>query len=768
MENKKAIQLIAPAGDVQSLKLAIYYHADAVYLGIDKFNARLSADNFKLDNLSQWVGYCHIFGVKVFLTLNTIIKQAEFKDAVDIAYAAYNANVDALIVTDLGLINFLQKHLPQMPLHFSTQMNIHNQLGCTLAAKLGAKAIVVSRETSEDDILSMSKCGAELEAFVQGALCVSISGQCYLSSIADGNSGNRGLCKQPCRQYYTCIEKSKEINRGFLLSPKDLCAGRNDRLRKLIDCGVTKLKIEGRLRRPSYVAQSVKSYRKALDTDLTFNEKDFNELAVQFNRGNFTSGYDEDVISIDVQGHIGIKAGEAYRASKTAFTIKSDLILSKDDGFKLLREGKEIGTAVLSGNKKQEYFFESNCEVKDGDVLRLTTDSVINQELCSVSPKAVVDITFIANAGKPVSVKLSCMGKTVEKFGDIAESAINQPLEKGRIFQQLAKLPEPFCLGETIIEADGIFMPIANINKLRREGIIELINLLAPNLRQPQKNPIELTVEEKLFAKCENAEKLTILCVSEYIALEQIDWNLVDYTVINPFTFSIQTVEKMLSRIKMPKEKVLLHLPSFATNSDITILKQLIKDCSIQGVVADNLYGIMLGIDCNVGVFGGLGLNLANDYAVEQINALCSSQPFVLLSKELSFNDIKTISAHNKSFFTFGDFTVMSLRHCPGKLNLKTNCKTCAAKPLQYVDKGNRKFYLCPRKIKTCTWDVFNGLQLSAGLKGVKEINSHYISFLLQNNKANINNILAACKRVEDLETTDFTTTYGLYKRGVN
>lgn len=772
----KKTELIAPAGEASGLKLAIYYGADAVYLGVEKFNARLSAGNFKLENLANWVEYCHLFRVKVYLTLNTIIKQDEFAEAVNVAVAAYNAGVDALIVTDLGLISFLRSNLPQMPLHFSTQLNIHNYLGIQAAAEIGAKAIVVSREATDSEIKLMNGFGVELEAFIQGALCVSLSGQCYLSSIADGNSGNRGLCKQPCRQPYRCTDSNgKEVADGYLLSPKDLCVLRGNRLNELISLGITKLKIEGRLRRPSYISQAVKSYRRILDEDNTALGHEIDALAVQFNRGNFTNGYGSDLSEMmnpEIQGHIGVFAGKAEKCDGNLFTVKSGKQLKPDDGFKLLRNGKEIGGAnlVFSINNGV-YRFKANCLVKQGDELRLTTDSAENLALTKVSPEIKVDMFFKAVAGQPSCLKMVCRNETVSVQGEIAVQAINQPLDEERICQQLKKLAEPFVAGEIIVEAENVFMPIALINQLRREGLRQLINKLAPNARAVEKIDFPLNDKIEKVSDSTKISKLTVLCVSEYVDLQKIEWQYVDFAVIKPFIYDKSIVAKMLRQIGLSKDRTLLHLPNFAGSADIEKIKSLVAEVVFGGVVADNLYGIMLGKECDLPVFAGLGLNIANDYALDFFNRICGVQPFALISKELTFDEINSISASNKCSFTFGDFCVMSVRHCPNQLNLKAKCDDCAPKPLLYTDGGGRKFKLFRRKISSCTWDVYNELQLSAG-KGTGKIENHFIEYVLPDIGLNINGVLHACK--ENLSRTDMKSelngkfTSGLLQRGIN
>lgn len=238
------LEVLAPIGSIGSLKAAIYSGADAVYLGLDLFNARIKADNFNKDNIAQWVDYCHLFNVKVYITFNTNIKESEreiFAQYVDIAA---KANVDAFIVTDLGCLDILKRY--DVPLHGSTQIGVHNLAGAKVLEELGFTRVVLARETLSSDIRKIKEnTNLEIEHFVHGALCVCFSGSCLMSSMMSGDSGNRGRCNQPCRLKYKSSISDKN---AYLLSPKDQCL--IDKVQELAELGVDSLKIEGRLKQP--------------------------------------------------------------------------------------------------------------------------------------------------------------------------------------------------------------------------------------------------------------------------------------------------------------------------------------------------------------------------------------------------------------------------------------------------------------------------------------------------------------------------------------
>lgn len=299
------MKLLSPAGDFESLKMAVFYGADEVYLGVKDFNAR-NIEGFSLTSLREAVDFAHLYHVKVHLAVNILFSNSELQSALDLVVDAYNLGVDAFIIQDLGLASLISKNYPEICIHASTQMGLHNLEGVQFAKKLGFSRVVLSRETPLDEIKRIKQnCNIEIEYFAQGALCVSFSGNCYLSSYLCGASGNRGKCKQLCRLPYKFFEGNKKLAEGYLLSAKDFCMA--DRLQELKDAGVDAIKIEGRARRPYYVAVATREYRNALDG----KPADLSELKLAYNR-DFTPGYFEGNGSIisNYKNHIGVQIGK--------------------------------------------------------------------------------------------------------------------------------------------------------------------------------------------------------------------------------------------------------------------------------------------------------------------------------------------------------------------------------------------------------------------------------------------------------------------------
>lgn len=369
-------ELLVPAGDFECVRAGVQNGADCIYFGANMFSARASAKNFSREELEQVIEYCKIRNVKTNLTLNTLITDSEFADAVEVAKTAYEYGIDAIIVQDLGLARYLIKHFPGIEIHGSTQMSVHNLEGVLELEKLGFKRVVLAREVPINEIEYIrNNCNVDLEIFIHGALCISYSGQCLFSSLVGGRSGNRGKCAQPCRLPYTLLEEDKAIDKGYLLSPKDLCS--LEYLPKLINLGVNSFKIEGRMKTPEYVATVTRIYRKYIDLamsnkDFIIDETDKKDLLQVFNRGGFSSGHltsspNKDLIFADKPNNIGLFLGNIckYNPNKGYVTLKLNESVSIGDCISI--EGEE-GAYTISELMEQD----NNLKVaKSGQIVKL-------------------------------------------------------------------------------------------------------------------------------------------------------------------------------------------------------------------------------------------------------------------------------------------------------------------------------------------------------------------------------------------------------------
>ncbi|MBQ9276754.1 MAG: U32 family peptidase, partial [Clostridia bacterium] len=383
---------------MKSFEAALACGADAVYLGLDDFNARMKAENFSKDNIESVVKRAHFYGVKVFVTVNTILQNQEFKSLISLVKACVLAKADAFLVQDLGVAYVLKSLFPGICLHASTQLGVHNLYGAKVAEKLGFSRVVLSREAKLEDIKAIREnTNLEIEYFVQGALCVAFSGNCYMSSKEQGASGNRGLCKQLCRLPYTAgYEKDGKFEKageGYLISARDLSLA--SAMQELIDAGVTSFKIEGRLRREGYVAQAVSVYRKILDrieagernAQPTAEDKD--RLKSSFSRGEYLErAYlapgTPFVIEKRFNSHIGRRIGVVkkvvpFKDGLYEVYIESSHPLSRGDGLKFFAgetEKASLGVGDPKAVGKNLYSFVTKTAVRAGYTVNLTLDSI--------------------------------------------------------------------------------------------------------------------------------------------------------------------------------------------------------------------------------------------------------------------------------------------------------------------------------------------------------------------------------------------------------
>ena len=337
-------ELLAPVGSMEHLKVAINAGASSVYLSGKDYGARKFAQNFTLDEINEAVNTAHLHNVKVYVTVNTLIKQDELEDVINYLAKLYSIGVDAVLIQDLGLVELINRHLPNLKIHASTQMTCENQLKLDYLESKGIKRVVLPREMRKDEIENL-KTNMELEIFAHGALCYSYSGQCLMSSFKGGRSGNRGTCAQPCRQKYKVSGIKKE---DYYLSPCDLSLF--DKLKEIAELNISCIKIEGRMRNKEYLAIVISNYRKALNKLRSGKETKSEEINLVFNRGFVEGQFNNDSKRSLRSGHIGLKIGHVIDSHKNQIAIKIDdetkSIPQKGDGLLLIKNNKDYGFEI--------------------------------------------------------------------------------------------------------------------------------------------------------------------------------------------------------------------------------------------------------------------------------------------------------------------------------------------------------------------------------------------------------------------------------------
>jgi U32 family peptidase len=531
-------ELLAPAGGMEAFIVAVENGADAVYLGSQAFSARGYASNFSQKELEEAIDYAHLRGVKVYITVNTLLKDREIENALKLLSCLREMGADAIIIQDLGLISLARKYLPDLPLHASTQMTLHNSEGTKFVKILGISRAVLSRELSLESIKRIkAKSEIEIETFIHGALCISYSGQCLLSSLIGGRSGNRGYCAQPCRKKYRlyCEGEKIKTSGSYLLSPKDLNTSAD--LGALIRAGIESFKIEGRMKRPEYVAGVVRIYRLLIDryfqnpAKYSVSEEEHEILTQLFNRG-FTEGYFFEnprgkLMSRANPHNRGIPAGivVGYNRSLNRIRVKLYLPLRLGDGIRVENaetrpedKGKIISSmytergSVFSAGKGDMVELPFDSIAQTGSTVYRTHDKKLidslkkERESGSLRPKIPVSINVIISSGKPIKLEIKDRDSntvTVESEY-LVEKAEKQPTLKTQIGKQISKLGNTlFEATELNVNMEGdVFVPMRQLNDIRTKAIkkLEAIRVLKWK-RKPLQNLEFPRIGEKVSEK---------------------------------------------------------------------------------------------------------------------------------------------------------------------------------------------------------------------------------------------------------------------------
>lgn len=544
MKNK--IELLAPAGSWEAFLAALHNGADAIYMAGPRFGARAFAKNFDMKALQEAVDYAHVYGVKIYITVNTLIYENEFESMIAYIDELVEIGIDALIIQDLGLLHVVTTRYPTLEVHASTQMHIHNKEGFEFLHKKNVKRAVVARECSIQEIREFSKIGMDLEVFVQGALCISYSGQCLISSYLKGRSGNRGECAQHCRMVYSLHEGQKTIAKDqYLLSPKDLFT--INHIGELIEAGIHSFKIEGRMKRPEYVAQVIRMYRKAIDSHFsnqTYEHLEEDTIALKkiFNR-DFTSGHlfekkGTTLMNYYRPNHVGTPLGTIVGISKDKMQIELVDQLTQGDGIRIIQKTDEgftvarlykDGLLVNKVEKGQIVELDKKSFVSVGASVVKTSDVTLLKQLEQdyLLEKRKVDITIYGyvQIGQPLYLTASDGEYTMEHYSEwVVEGSLKQPTTEEKTKEQLSKLGNtPFTSVDTKIDMyEDCFVSIKQLNDERRK----LIDLL---VHERKKKQVHVKVEPKIEEVKRNLESNIAIVIKnkeQYNKYKDID---VDY-----------------------------------------------------------------------------------------------------------------------------------------------------------------------------------------------------------------------------------------------
>ncbi len=723
------VELLAPGGNINNVKLAFATGADAVYIGMKQFSARNKCDNFDYSNLEEIMMIAKLKNKKVYVALNTILKDNELEDFFNAVQICEKLNVDGLILQDLFLGKFLKEKGCKVPLHASTQSGVCNVDSAKLCEEFGFERVILSRETSISEIRKIREATSlEIEYFVQGALCVCFSGNCYFSSAIDGNSGNRGKCFQPCRKKYTLKGRDFE-KEGYLISPKDLCL--DSHIHELIEAGVCSFKIEGRLRRSEYVGSAVTHFRNVIDIAPQKDSK--RDLTVAFNRGNYSNGYfatrKSKIIDSNIQNHIGIEIGKVTKQTgKSRYFVKSKYIPNIGDGFKLILDEKEVGgvehqKGLMSNIDGFEIY--SNLAVV-GCTVNLTTDKKLEAKYRDFDIKTQLNINYDVGVDKAIVIKYQSGSYQYKYQSDIVPSkATNAPLSKEKLEKNLVKLGDtPFsCKNISGDLGEDVFLGVSQINQIRRDSIEAFITYIK-SVTQCM-NQTDYTYNLANDDSCIDGK--TAIIFDEYSKIDK----SADIYIYKPTNYQTSTDEACIPNNK----SIYLYLPCFYDSNDKEIIAKLYKKNNFDGLFIENYGGLIFAKELNCSVFIGEKLNLTNKISYYIANQFTDN---ICWSKELALFEMPNKSGY---ILNYGGFEVMTFAHCPLIANNVCNCKTCKYHDgIIYVDDNGRAFSLKRLKINECQFNLYynsgiNAIELTSTYSSLQDYtipNDKYLTINLE------------------------------------
>lgn len=716
-------EILAPAGNIETIYAGINAGADAIYIGGQKFGARAYAKNLEEVSLLHAIDYVHINDKKLYLTVNTLLKNSEIEQQLfDYLKPLYEQGLDAVIVQDLGVFNFIKENFPLMDIHASTQMAISGINSAKLLKSLGASRIVTARELSLNELSEIHKnVDIEIESFIHGAMCYSYSGMCLFSSIIGGRSGNRGRCAGPCRQPYEVYEDEKRINNNnslYALSLKDM--NTLEIIPKIIESGVYSLKIEGRMKSPEYAAGVVSIYRKYIDLyneygsdKYIISKNDLDNLADLYSRSGSTTGY--------YKTH---NSKKMISLSKPAYKTENDNYI-------------EYINSKYCNHKLQK---EVNASVK------LHTGS-----------EAVFSIT-----DKDINVSIN---------GDIIDKALNRPMDEKTISKQFNKTGDSLLKFHNISinMDDNIFIPLKNLNELRRQAIAEFENKFFAKFRRTAAN------EKKAFNSSNIIDSNTNRIICSINTLEQLNiilqFNEINDIYISTDLLNIADCKKALLKVKESGKNAYITMPFIFRNKDYKYMDELISNISsdlIDGIVIRNIdeLGYVIEKKFNNFIIDS-SLYSFNSYSYEFFKSKEASR--ITLPYELNSKELQELAKNDNELIVYGKIPLMISSNC-----LNNTFKYCdkKTKSISLVDRLGINFTVL-NCCNFCYNIIYNNVPLS--LLGVKDkmgkISTHNfrLNFTTESDKET-NNILEKYLKVfyyNESSKEDYEFTRGHFKRGV-
>lgn len=765
----RKIEILAPAGSIDSLKAAINASCDAVYIGGAKFGARAYADNLTEELMLQAIDYAHIHDTKIYLTVNTLLKNKELEhELYDYLLKYYEQGIDAVIVQDTGVLHFVHEHFPNLDIHGSTQMTLTMAEGANVLKQMGLTRLVTSRELGLEEIKSIRKgTDLEIETFVHGALCYCYSGQCLMSSMFGGRSGNRGRCAQPCRMPYQLKGDNKALNSDkdkYVLSPKDIST--IDMIPDLIEAGIDSFKIEGRMKRPEYAAGVTYMYRKYVDRYLEFgkekyerymrdHKEELNEdiLLLQdlYNRGGFSQGYfvnrnGRNMMSLSRPNHSGVHVGKVKSINGGKAQIQLIQNINPQDILEIREDEKLYEFTVKNGEKAGNIYsvnLGKGSPVRPGFLVYRTKNNFLLDQLGDNYLKEEVKVPItgkvIIDTGKPVILELNYGDIDVSVNGDIVEAAMNQPMTEDKIRKQIMKTRETsYVFEELQISIKGNpFIPVQKLNELRRQGIEALSEAITGQYRRTAHNNLNLTGKKEIFDGMKDSKdhgedkigisvsvfdknQLSVACNFPEVTAVYMDSDIV------PFPDLL----KLTKIVKDSNKECYIILPHIFRKTTYELYRQnknILEDNTIDGYILRNLeeYDFLhsvlnvtqsvkdLIIDYNSYVMNLQAAGFWKDLGVAKLTA----------PVELNYSELKELTGIYYDIIVYGRIPLMVSAQCLAKTSSGGNnknynkiseepCCLAGTDKIELIDRYDKNFQV-KRHCRECYNTIYNSQCLS-------------------------------------------------------
>lgn len=709
---KSKYEILAPAGDMNALRAAVSAGANAVYLGYDEFSARAKAKNFNKKELEEAVKFAHLRNVKIYVTFNILIADFEIKRAMESIKMLHDIGVDALILQDIGIADRIRKDFPDFELHASTQMAVNNFYGAAFLKEMGFSRVVLARETPFFEVEKIKELDIDIETFIHGALCVCYSGECLMSSMIGGKSGNRGECAQSCRRSYEILDfhKNKIARRLYYISPKDL--NTLDDVAKVINAGGYSLKIEGRMKNPEYVYTLVSSYKKALEGKLKIEDKENTEQVFNrgFTKGFFNGDFGNNFISSDRPDNRGVEIGKVISISKNFAKVVFSVDVFEGDGLEFESNKGRFGFKVREFYKfGEEVNLVLHKMPTEGSKINRTYSKKlyekVDDKIENYNFKRNLDLDLNINIGENPKINGKTEGfETNYELDKKVEVAKKSGLSREKVLENISKT------GDSIFEVrsvdlnldEGAFLPISAINEMRREVVKKLENKILEKSINRVLNPYNF-VEGSNRAKIKSKDSKIKVFFNKFEDLDKTNLSNIDEIIIRA-----KDLEKFKKKYK---REVSIYLDKFYSYRELENLRNyILKDKVVEGVWINNLSEYYIFKDEDVKINADIGLNIFNSNSAEFFYNLGLNS--ITISPELNSRQIQEIVKNNSVDFnliSYGRVPVMTMKHCPYSVVKNCvdegNCPSCKYKNYLLRDEKNVDFEVLRQNTFT---EIFN------------------------------------------------------------